>query len=266
MNNYIKRFHDIEKWKNVEMPEFFASRFTLEISNYGKVKRTEIASQKVLLLKQFETEGYAQAKFTMLEKMLEKDNLVFIETRKNIFDLENELKTLQIQGSMPDNDIFAQAEVQNVIDNKEAELAKIKKTYKAKYRKNEQKRKKTFSNLVHRLVAIYFLDKPSDDHNLVAHLDFDKWNNHHSNLQWMTRAENVAHQLKSPFVIKSKIKAMTIKRVTRSKLTTSQVSILKKRMNEGVSLTELAKRYPITQTQLLRIKRGENWAKVPAAR
>ena len=41
--------------------------------------------------------------------------------------------------------------------------------------------------------------------------------------------------------------------------------ILKKRMNEGVSLRELAKRNKVTETQLLRIKRGINWGKVAAA-
>ena len=82
----------------------------------------------------------------------------------------------------------------------------------------------------------------------------------------MTRAECTIHNLKNPLVIKSKIKAASSGLVRTSKLTTSQVSILKKRMNEGVLLSDLAKRYPVTQTQLLRIKRGENWAKVPAAR
>ena len=41
--------------------------------------------------------------------------------------------------------------------------------------------------------------------------------------------------------------------------------ILKKRMNEGVSLADLAKRNKVTVTQLSRIKSGENWGKVPAA-
>ncbi len=265
MENYIKRFYDIEKWSNIEMPDFFASKFTLEVSNYGKVKRTSKETQEEVILKQFLTEGYPQAKFTILEKISEKDNLGFIETRKQILELEKELKNLIIQTKLVENHAVSKSELLNLVSTKQSEIDKIKKNYKAKYKKNVRMRKKNFSNLVHRLVATCFVEIPSEEHCLVAHLDYDKSNNHHSNLKWMTRSENVKHQLSSPFVVKSKIKALNAGRVTRSKLTTSQVSILKKRMNEGVSLSELAKRYPVTQTQLLRIKRGENWAKVPAA-
>ena len=41
--------------------------------------------------------------------------------------------------------------------------------------------------------------------------------------------------------------------------------ILKKRLNEDTPLSQLAKRYKVSETQILRIKRGENWGKVPAA-
>jgi HNH endonuclease len=266
MDNYIKRFHDTERWADVEMPEIFSNKFKLEISNYGIVKRTEKETHEIVILKQFKTEGYAQAKFTMLEKISDKDNDSFILTRKIIFDLDKEIKELTKLSETENFDILKLSEILTTIEQKQFEVNKIRNSYIQKYKKNHKKRKRNFSNLVHRLVAIHFVEKPSDNHNLVAHIDYDKLNNHHSNLKWMTREENVQHQLGSPFVVKSKIKAMSIKRITRSKLTTSQVSILKKRMNEGVPLTDLAKRYPVTQTQLLRIKRGENWAKIPAAR
>ncbi len=266
MDNYIKRFHDIERWANVDMLEFFAIKFKLEISNYGKVKRTDNQTNKSVFLKQFLTEGYPQAKFTLLEKRNEKDQLLIDDFRLKINGFEKEIKELTTQLDTSNHDIISQSEVLTTIETKQSELDKIKKNYKIKYKKIEQKRKKNFSNLVHRLVAIYFVEAQSEEHNLVAHIDYDKLNNHHSNLKWMTRAENVQHQLGSPFVVKSKIKAMNAGRITRSKLTTSQVSILKKRMNEeGAVLSDLAKRYKVTQTQLLRIKRGENWAKVPMA-
>jgi hypothetical protein len=265
MDDYIKRFYDIEKWASVEMPEFFSSKFTLEVSNYGIVKRTDVFSNEVVFLKQFLTEGYPQAKFTILEKQTEKEMIFFNESRIKILELKNEIKDLLFKSELPEIEIQTKSELILNIEHKQIELNKITKSYKTKYRKSEKKRKKNFSNLVHRLVALHFVEKPSMDHNLVAHLDYDKLNNHHSNLKWMTRAENVQHQLGSPFVVNSKIKAMNSGRITRSKLTTSQVSILKKRMNEGVVLSELAKRYPVTETQLLRIKRGENWAKIPAA-
>ena len=49
---------------------------------------------------------------------------------------------------------------------------------------------------VHRLVAKYFLDNPN---NLteVNHIDFDKSNNNISNLEWVTRKENISHYYSS---------------------------------------------------------------------
>lgn len=266
MDNYIKRYYDTEKWANIEMPDLFANRYFLEVSNYGKVKRTDKKTNVVLQIKQFLVEGFPQSKFTIMEPRSEKDINSYIDSRNKIAQLENELSDLQNQTTSFDLDIISQSELFTTIELKQSELDKTRKNYKIRYKKNEQKRKKNFGNLVHRWVAEYFCEKPSDQHILVAHLDHDKLNNHHSNLKWMTRAECTIHNLKNPLVVKSKIKAAASGLVRTSKLTTSQVSILKKRMNEGVSLTELSKRYPVTQTQLLRIKRGENWAKVPAAR
>lgn len=44
---------------------------------------------------------------------------------------------------------------------------------------------------VHRLVAIHFIGDPPTDKHEVNHLDMDKNNNHHTNLEWCTHAENI---------------------------------------------------------------------------
>ena len=265
MNNYIKRFHDKEQWKQVALQSPFIEKYEILISNFGNVKRITLATKKEKIVTQTFVEGYPSISFRVLTPITKKESDKFKNSQEEITLLKNEIKQLNQRLNNCDENAVLYQELYKQLLEKYALLDKTRNAYIIKYKKQENKRKKNFGNLVHRLVAIYYLEKPSENHNLVAHIDYDKLNNHHSNLLWMTREENVEHQKSSPFVIKSKILAEQKPRITNSKLTVSQVMILKKRMNEGISLRELAKRNKVTQTQLNRIKRGENWGKVPAA-
>lgn len=264
-NNYVKRFFDKELWKQVELKSPFEEKYELYISNYGKVKRINKLTQVAVLLKESTTEGYPSSNFSVFTKISEKDNQNFIESRLKIVEIKNEIKTLSAELLLCNEDTNAFYELSTKLEETKIVLEKTNTKYLKNYKKNERKRRKLYSFLTHRLVAIYFVEKPTKEHNLVAHKDYDKFNNHHSNLIWMTKEELAKHHLGSPFVIQAKINAQTREKVTRAKLTISQVMIIKKRINEGVTLRELAKRHVVTETQLLRIKRGENWANIPAA-
>lgn len=118
---------------------------------------------------------------------------------------------------------------------------------------------------VHKLVAQHFLEKPSDDHQFVIHLDYNKKNNHTDNLRWATKTEMEAHQQKSPYVIKSREKRRNSKPTKGHKLTTTDVIRIKKRIfdpNRKTRLKIIAKQFGISEMQLYRIKSGENWSHV----
>ena len=65
------------------------------------------------------------------------------------------------------------------------------------------KLRKTF--IIHRLVAISFLEQPKDKNKkFITHLDFNKANNHFRNLKWVDAKELVEHNKNNPRVIKAK--------------------------------------------------------------
>lgn len=112
-----------------------------------------------------------------------------------------------------------------------------------------------------------FLPKPAKDETVVGHLDFDKLNNKVNNLKWMNIQENIDHQQNSPYVIADKENRNTsgLSKAGRSKLTITKVMYLKKLLKEGKPLRSLAKQFKVTETQIIRIKKEENWAFVKAA-
>ncbi len=84
----------------------------------------------------------------------------------------------------------------------------------------------------------------------------------------MTLTENYAHQQKSPLVIAEKFDRRNnpLKKPAHSKLTVTKVMLLKKLLNQGKPMKSLVKLFRITDTQIFRIKRGENWGDIEAAK
>lgn len=120
---------------------------------------------------------------------------------------------------------------------------------------------KSFNRYVHKLVAENFVQKPSDEHKFVIHLDFDKMSNHFENLKWVTKDEMVSHNKENPAVINKPIP----QRTKNYKLTETKVRMIKKMLlKDNTRLKMIAKQFGITHTQLNRIRSGENWGYVKA--
>ncbi|PKA82814.1 NUMOD4 motif-containing protein [Ulvibacter sp. MAR_2010_11] len=115
---------------------------------------------------------------------------------------------------------------------------------------------------IHRAVAHLFLENPLDK-PYVIHTDFDKINNHFSNLDYATKEELVAHNKTNPEVIKARKKARL--NPNYSKLSAGKVRMIKRKIfdpNRKTRMRLIAKQFGISEMQLYRIKSGENWGHI----
>lgn len=120
--------------------------------------------------------------------------------------------------------------------------------------------------LFHRLVAEYFLKKPSEKYTHVIHLDFDKTHNVVENLKYATREEQNIHSHKSPLALQHKqnMKEGKVEMYSK-KLTLTKVIQLKKRIldpNRKTRLKIIAREFGVSEMAITRMKRGENWGHV----
>jgi hypothetical protein len=120
--------------------------------------------------------------------------------------------------------------------------------------------------LLHRVVAEQFLPKENEEQNFVIHLDFDKTNNRLDNLKWATKEQMEVHNKKNPAVIQQ-IETMidNIHKGKRNKLNPSKVLFIRGKLddpNRKTRMKMLAKQFDVSEMQLYRIKRRENWGHV----
>lgn len=128
--------------------------------------------------------------------------------------------------------------------------------------RDENKKMKYKTIYLYRVIADAFLPRTSEEQTFVIHLDYKKDNDHHTNLKWVTRDEMLAHAHKSPMNLTRKER---MSGPTMSKLTTTQVIRLKKRLadpNRKTRVKMLAKEFGISEMQVYRIKSGENWGHI----
>jgi hypothetical protein len=119
---------------------------------------------------------------------------------------------------------------------------------------------------LYKLVAEFFIPKTSENQLYVLHLDYVRDNDLVQNLKWATYEEKQEHYKRSPHVIKS-LKKLTEHNLKAdgSKLTATRVMYLKKLLNDPNNKTRmkmLAKQFGISEMQVSRIKRGENWGHI----
>jgi hypothetical protein len=180
-----------EKWKKVKFDFEYANKFTLEVSDLGRVRTFNTLSDGNIL-KGSMIKGYKIIRLKMYTGRDEKIQKKLDADKRRVFKLAREIKQ-QIADKAPKTAI------------KEATLfyEKFKADLSLRYQNDLKSRTINYHSLVHRLVADAFLKAPKKAEVFVGHIDHKKLNNTADNLKWMTKEENYAHQLKNPALIKS---------------------------------------------------------------
>jgi hypothetical protein len=245
-----------EQWKTIKYDVECINKGLIEISNYGRLRSFNKISDGNIINGSM-INGYRIIRIKLFTPREEKVQKKIDRVQKQVFALARNLKALK-EGKAGKKII---KEAADTLADLKASLTKLC---------NDDLKKRTihYHSLIHRLVADYFLKKPSPKHTIVAHIDYDKLNNRTTNLKWMTPEENYEHQKGSPYVIKDKLDRERGLRVNKGvmKLTTTKVMLLKKLINEGKDNKQLVKIFKVSETQIIRIRKGENWAGVKAAK
>ena len=252
--NSTKNFYG-EKWKNVIFDFEHTNDYRLQVSNFGRVRSFNKQSDGNILNGSI-TEGYRIIRLKFFKPMERADAAKILHKQKQIAAELQDIKFLKENNAK-----------KSFLKEEETELITLKKSLSKLLADSTKKRTINYHALIHRLVAHYFLPKHSPDKTIVSHLDHNKLNNNVNNLQWMTIKENSAHQQLSPAVInEKKNRIYNGKESSRTtKLTVTKVMLLKKLLNEGKTVKQMVKQFKVSDMQIGRIRRGENWGQIPAA-
>jgi hypothetical protein len=245
-----------EKWKTVKFDIEFTNQFRLEVSNFGRLRTFNKISDGNIIQGSM-INGYRIVRLKLYSPRDQK-------TQKKLDDMETQVARLAKKLKAAKENMDSKS----VVNEMSESLIALKKKLSKKYRDDLKARTINYHSLIHRLVAEYFLKKPTASQTIVAHLDHNKLNNRDFNLKWMTPEENYEHQKSSPHVIQEK-KDRRYRRKESSKatkLTVTKVMLLKKLLNQGKPMKQLVRQFKVTDTQILRIKRGENWGDINAAK
>ncbi|MCD7096946.1 HNH endonuclease [Stenotrophomonas sp. MMGLT7] len=109
---------------------------------------------------------------------------------------------------------------------------------------------------VHRVVLLAFMPRADSAGFDVNHIDGIKAHNSFSNLEWVTESKNIRHAYK--LGLRSPIRLLGEEH-PQAKLKEGDVRRLHELSKNGVSLSDLAVKFGIGKTQVIRIIKGLRW-------
>lgn len=114
------------------------------------------------------------------------------------------------------------------------------------------------AHLLHRLVAIHFLELPEiEDKKQVNHKDGNKSNNCVENLEWVNAYENVAHAMRTGLMDNSGVNN------GHAVLEDEDIPVLKKMLASGkITQRKLAEIFGVTPMTISHAVKGKTWRNV----
>lgn len=103
----------------------------------------------------------------------------------------------------------------------------------------------------HRLVAVHFV-KNDQNKPYINHINCDKLDNQHVNLEWVTHAENVKHAIENGLIKSGEDCPSSI-------LNSNQVLMIRKLRKSGLKLRELAEMFNIGTSNICHIVQKKTW-------
>lgn len=137
------------------------------------------------------------------------------------------------------------------------------KVLKRTFSKDGKNKVETF--YVHKLIAESFVPKHNPAQTYVIHLNYIKDDNRVSNIRWASKEELSEHQNSNPSVISDRKRLHEHNRLHHYKLSEAEVKVIKRKLldpNRKTRIKMIARNFGVSEMQLYRIKRGENWAHV----
>jgi hypothetical protein len=245
-----------EKWKTVKFNLDFTptNNHSLQVSSLGNLRSINNLNGKVNHIKGSTVNGY---------------NIIRLKFYKQREASGKRKLTIQLNEVIKEENILQELEAtknknKKAYNEQAQKVATLKKTLTKAYDTDRKNRSVYWHALVHRLVAENFVKKTDRKQTVVAHIDYDKNNNAATNLVWMTKEVNIEHQKTNPNTIAAieKRKTLNPESLGSSKLKTKHVLEIKKELAKNTKVVELAKKFKVSETQIRRIKSGENWSMI----
>jgi predicted DNA-binding protein len=117
--------------------------------------------------------------------------------------------------------------------------------------------RKRVTYYIHKLVAEYYIENDDPENKkVVIHIDNNRQNNYFENLKWTTGKETFWHTEKFNDNLRKKFR---LNKTSSAKIKRKDAYLIREMIENGIAQNKIAKIFNLSEMQITRIKRNENW-------